>query len=272
MNGLTVRIELDLQPADDADANEIGPREARLFVQIVEDVIQVPAGQHLVGFENRKVILYEFHGDVRNQKVSGEGRAERVVTQRRVVQANRIAIAAVVTIMQGCPGVGVTQFAQQIHDDPKPVRNFLVGIVAFLQQGGDCLRGAWLETHARAQVDGGRNECREILERMSLPEIAIHPVIKHHPVLGQDSIGALADIDLFYLRREQIGLEDGLHALLQTLLYPIDPGVDLEPFAPGCLETFELPAEQRDLQEMPDHHRLHFRPQGRVQNRATGNV
>ena len=61
-------VELDLESADDADADEVGARQPRLLVEVVEDVVQVPAGQHLVRFEDRKVISHDAHGDPRNQK------------------------------------------------------------------------------------------------------------------------------------------------------------------------------------------------------------
>src|SRR6185312_15462246 len=63
--------ELYLQPADDADADQMGTRQALLLVEIVEDVVQMAAGEHLVRFENRKMIKQDFHGDPRTASVRG---------------------------------------------------------------------------------------------------------------------------------------------------------------------------------------------------------
>jgi hypothetical protein len=58
----------DLQTTGNTDADQAGARPSLLLIQIVETVIQMPAGQHLVGFENRIGVLFGFHGVVRNQK------------------------------------------------------------------------------------------------------------------------------------------------------------------------------------------------------------
>ena len=59
----TVSSEIgDVLPFD-ADADEVRACLALLLVEIVEDVVQMPARENLVRFEDREVIKQNFHGD-----------------------------------------------------------------------------------------------------------------------------------------------------------------------------------------------------------------
>ena len=58
---IPVYVQTDLKSTFNTDANQIGPGESLLFVEVIEYLVQLTAGQHLVGFEKRITILDRFH-------------------------------------------------------------------------------------------------------------------------------------------------------------------------------------------------------------------
>jgi len=60
--GSGIRVDCELEAARDADADQVGPRQALLLVEIFDDRVQMLVGEHLIGVEDRVCVDCCLHG------------------------------------------------------------------------------------------------------------------------------------------------------------------------------------------------------------------